>query len=39
MGANIQILNKRLNNNEQVCDIEVFSSELNGCDLGADLQI
>ncbi len=42
MGANIQILNKRLNNNEQVCDIEVCSSELNGCDLGeefADLMI
>ena len=36
MGANIYILNKRLNNNEQVCDIEVCSSELNGCDLGAE---
>ncbi len=42
MGANIQILNKRLNNNEQICDIAVQSSDLNGCDLGpefADLMI
>ena len=42
MGANIQMLNNRLNNNEQVCDIEVYSSELNGCDLSeefADLMI
>ena len=42
MGANIQILNNRRNNNEQVCDIEVCSSELIGCDLGeefADLMI
>ena len=42
MGANIHIFNKRLNNNEQVCDIEVYSSELNGCDLDeefADLMI
>ncbi len=42
MGANIQILNNRRNNNEQICDIEVCSSELIGCDLGeefADLMI
>ena len=42
MGAKIQILNKRLNNNEQVCDIVVYSSDLNGCELGsefADLMI
>ena len=42
MGANIQMLNNRLNNNEQVCDIVVSSSELNGCDLSeefADLMI
>ncbi len=42
MGAKIKILNERANNNENVCDIEVFSSNLNGCELGpefADLMI
>ncbi len=42
MGAKINILNERKNNNEIVCDIEVKSSILNGCDLGpefADLMI
>ena len=42
MGANILFHNKRLSNNEEICDIEVFSSNLNGCELGpeiADLMI
>ena len=42
MGAKIKLTNQRKNNNENICDIEVFSSELNGCDLGpefADLMI
>tara|TARA_B100000575_G_scaffold281805_1_gene272789 strand:+ start:355 stop:1653 length:1299 start_codon:yes stop_codon:yes gene_type:complete len=42
MGAKINLKNQRKNNNENVCDIEVVSSELNGCDLGpeyADLMI
>ena len=42
MGANIKLKNQRKNNNENICDIEVISSELNGCDLGeefADLMI
>ena len=42
MGAKIDLKNQRKNNNENVCDIEVVSSELNGCDLGpefADLMI
>ena len=42
MGAKIKISNERVNNNENICDIDVFSSELNGCDLGpefADLMI
>ena len=42
MGAKIIFKNQRKNNNEFICDIEVFSSELNGCDLGpefADLMI
>ena len=40
--ANIQLVNNRLNNNENVCDIKVQSSDLNGCELGpefADLMI
>ena len=42
MGAKIKLFNKRTNNNENICDIEVISSDLNGCDLGpefADLMI
>jgi len=42
MGAKIELKNQRKNNNENVCDIEVVSSKLNGCDLGqefADLMI
>ena len=42
MGAKIKLLNERKNNNENICDIEVKSSNLNGCDLGpefADLMI
>ena len=42
MGAKITMTNKRLNNNEVVCDIQVESSNLNGCELGsefADLMI
>ena len=36
MGAKILFKNKRLNNNEIICDIEVFSSNLNGCELTND---
>ena len=42
MGANIKLSNERLNNNEIICDIDVASSDLNGCELGpefADLMI
>ncbi len=42
MGAKISTFNERLSNNEKVCDIEVNSSSLNGCELGpeiADLMI
>jgi len=42
MGAKISLLNKRLSNNENVCDLEVSSSTLKGCELGpeiADLMI
>ena len=42
MGAKISIRNQRLSNNENICDIEVSSSNLVGCELGpeiADLMI
>ena len=42
MGGKINLINNRRNNNENVCDIEVISSDLNGCELGpefADLMI
>ena len=42
MGAKIKLLNKRISNNENICDIEVISTNLNGCELGpeiADLMI
>ena len=42
MGANIELKNKKLSNNENVCDIEVSNSELIGCELNseyADLMI
>tara|TARA_B100000963_G_scaffold143017_2_gene124511 strand:+ start:1650 stop:2948 length:1299 start_codon:yes stop_codon:yes gene_type:complete len=42
MGAKINIFNERFSNNERVCDIEVSSSNLKGCELGpefADLMI
>ena len=42
MGAKINLFNERISNNENICDIEVFSSNLNGCELGpnfADLMI
>ena len=42
MGAKIKLVNNRKNNNENICDIEVISSDLHGCDLGpqfADLMI
>ena len=42
MGAKITLLNERLSNNENICDIEVKSSDLTGCELGpefADLMI
>ncbi len=37
MGGRISLNNKRFYNNEQVCDIEVESSELKGCDLEPDI--
>tara|TARA_Y200000002_G_scaffold224430_1_gene185338 strand:+ start:2963 stop:4261 length:1299 start_codon:yes stop_codon:yes gene_type:complete len=42
MGANINFYNKRISNNENICDIEIYSSNLKGCELGpeiADLMI
>ena len=42
MGAKIKLFNSRINNNENICDIEVLSSSLRGCELGpefADLMI
>ena len=42
MGAKLNLINNRINNNENICDIEVTSSELHGCELGpefADLMI
>ena len=42
MGAKINLINNRTTNNENICDIEVISSELHGCELGpefADLMI
>ena len=42
MGAKIKLQNKRISNNEHICDIEVLSTNLNGCELGpefADLMI
>ena len=37
MGAKISYLNKRYNNNEEVCDLEIESSSLNGCELDTDM--
>jgi len=37
MGANISYSNNRTINNEEVCDIDVYSSNLNGCDLGPEI--
>ncbi len=42
MGAKIKLINNRINNSENICDIEVESSNLHGCELGpefADLMI
>ena len=42
MGAKLQFKNERVSNNENICDIEVVNSNLNGCELGpeyADLMI
>ncbi len=42
MGAKIEFHNERISNNENICDIVVSSSNLNGCELGpefADLMI
>ncbi len=35
MGANINLYNERISNHENICDIEVLSSNLNGCELDA----
>ena len=37
MGANILYSNQRTINNEKICDIEVYTSDLKGCDLHADV--
>ncbi len=42
MGASINIFNEKTNNDENICDINVTHSTLNGCELGpnfADLMI
>ncbi len=42
MGAKIKLINNRIKNFENICDIEVVTSNLNGCELGsefADLMI
>ena len=42
MGAKITLSNIRSHNNENICDIDVKTSNLNGCELGpefADLMI
>ena len=36
MGAKINFLNEKIINQEKVCDIEVQSSNLNGCELAED---
>ena len=36
MGAKIKLINSRMNNNENICDIEVMSSDLRGCELGPE---
>ena len=36
MGAKITYKNKRKINNEEVCDIDVESSNLNGCELDSN---
>ncbi len=37
MGARISYLNKKISNNEEICDIEVESSELYGCELDSEI--
>jgi len=37
MGAKIFLHNKRTSNNESICDIEVLSSDLNGCELDSNI--
>ena len=37
MGANIEIINNRFINNENVADLKVKSSQLNGCELDEDM--
>ena len=37
MGARLSYSNEMYNNNEKVCDIEVLSSNLNGCELEAKM--
>ena len=36
MGAKISIFNERLHNKENICDIKVESTNLNGCELNKD---
>ena len=36
MGSNISIFNERLHNKENICDIKVESTNLNGCELNKD---
>ena len=37
MGANIEIINNRFINNENIADLKVKSSQLNGCELDEDI--
>ena len=37
MGANIEIFNKRLLNEEIIADMNIYSSKLKGCNLNADM--
>ena len=37
MGAKLSFFNEHIHNNERVCDIEVITSNLNGCELGSEM--
>jgi len=37
MGANIAYSNSRISNNEKICDLEINSTDLMGCELDSDI--